>query len=119
MAAIAASLVDFLVFGLLVHTGWMKVGPATATGMVCGGILAFVMGRTWVFDARQGAALGQGIRYGLVWIGNIVLSTLLVKALAVHVHYMVARVGVSVVMGLTYSYFMQRWFVFPHGATKR
>jgi putative flippase GtrA len=118
LAAIAASLADFLLFFLLVHTGGMKVAPATTTGMVCGGILAFALGRTWVFDAREGMAAGQVIRYALVWVGNIAISTFLVKTLAMYVHYMVARVGVSIMMGLTYSYFLQRWFVFPPRAVK-
>lgn len=114
LAAIGASGLDFALFFLLVHTGWMEVAPATVTGMVCGGALAFAVGRTWVFGAQEGAPLGQVVRYVLVWVGNIALSTLAVNWLVnrIGVHYMVARVGVSVVMGLTYSYFLQRWFVF-------
>lgn len=120
VAAIVASLLDFLLFFLLVHTGWMEVAPATVTGMVCGGALAFAMGRNWVFGAREGAPAGQVIRYILVWTGNIALSTALVNWLVkgLDVQYMVARVSVSIVMGLTYSYFLQRWFVFPRGAVK-
>lgn len=115
MAAIAASLLDFALVFVLVQWARMNVSAATAVGMVCGGALAFVLGRGWAFEATSGAAGGQVFRYALVWVGNIVFSTILVGWVAGWhgVHFMVARVGVSVVMGLTYSYFLQRLFVFP------
>ena len=115
LAAIAASLLDFALFFALVHWAGMNVAAATAIGMVFGGALAFAMGRGWVFDATGGAAAGQVLRYALVWAGNILFSTVLVSWVAgwPGVHFMAARVGVSIVMGLTYSYFLQRLFVFP------
>ena len=115
LAAIAASLLDFALVFVLVRWAGMNVSAATAVGMVCGGTLAFIRGRGWAFEATSGAATGQIVRYALVWIGNIAISTALVGWVAgwPGVHFIVARVSVSIVMGLTYSYFLQRWFVFP------
>jgi putative flippase GtrA len=114
VASIVASALDYVIFFLLVHFGWMEVAAATVTGMICGGVLNFAMGRTWVFGARDQGTARQVARYILVWVGNIVLTTagvyVLVKGL--DVHYMVAKVGVSVLMGVSYNYILQKRFVF-------
>ena len=116
VASILASALDYLVFFLLVHFWGMDVVPATVTGTVCGGVLNFAMGKTWVFHAGEAGTRRQAARYILVWVGNIILTTAGVYALVqgLGVHYMVAKVGVSVLMGVSYNYFLQKWFVFAH-----
>jgi len=130
LAAIAASLLDYALFFVLVRWIGATASASTAIGMVCGGVLAFFLGRGWAFQATTGDAGGQVLRYALVWLGNIALSALLVGWLAgwlgvrpliagrPGINPLIARVGVGVVMGLTYSYFMQRWFVFPKTAAQ-
>jgi putative flippase GtrA len=86
---------------------------ASVAGTVAGGVLNFYMGRVWVFHAQDRATRNQAIRYLLVWVGNFALTTagvyLLLKG---GVHYLLAKVAVSVLMGLTYNYLLQKRFVF-------
>ena len=114
VAAIAASLLDYLVTFLSVQC--LRTDPVVASviGTLSGGILNFMMGRTWVFGARKQRMDGQMIRYMLVWMGSFVLNTagvyLLIRGGGVQ--YLIAKVSVSVLVGLTYNYLMQKRYVF-------
>lgn len=104
-ASLAASICDFLMTMLLVQVCKANVVMAAATGTVTGGIVNFLIGRNWVFNAgdtcrTQNAerqtqpnklyfALGlkrlafsgnsttvrQLWKYALVWAGNLFLNT--------------------------------------------
>jgi putative flippase GtrA len=114
VAAIAASLLDYLVTFLSVQC--LRTDPVVASviGTLSGGILNFMMGRTWVFGARKQRMDGQMIRYMLVWMGSFVLNTagvyLLIRGGGVQ--YLIAKISVSVLVGLTYNYLMQKRYVF-------
>jgi putative flippase GtrA len=73
-----------------------------------------MMGRTWVFGARKQRVDGQMVRYMLVWAGSFALNTagvyLLIRGGGVQ--YLIAKVSVSVLVGLTYNYLMQKRYVF-------
>lgn len=105
VASLAASLSDFLMTMLLVQWGQVNVVVAAASGTVTGGIVNFLIGRHWVFNAgdirgTQNAQrktqfnklyLAFGVKrlafsgnssagrqlwkYALVWTGNLFLNT--------------------------------------------
>ena len=116
-AAIIGSLVDFLVYALLVQlTGNTPamVSLATAEGAVCGGVVNFLIIRTWVFNEGQNKKHVQVIRYILVWAGSILLNSsgMYLITYFTTINYAIARILVSVLVGVFYNYFLQKRFVF-------
>ena len=117
-AAITGSAVDFLVFTVMVQlTGNTpdQLSLATAIGAFCGGLLNFIIVRKWVFSEGQKGAHVQAGRYILVWAGSILLNSrgmYLITTYFTHINFLVARVLVSVLVGVFYNYFLQKRFVF-------
>ncbi len=116
VASLSAATLDFGMYFGLVHFLGLDVLPATILSTLTGGILNFLMGRTWVFGAEKGAMDGQLVKYILVWSGSFVLNTagvyILVKGMGVH--YLIAKVCVAVAVGVSYNYFLQKRYVFAH-----
>jgi len=117
LAAIIGSIADFLIYALLVQlTGHSPamVSLATAEGAVCGGIVNFIIARKWVFNEGQGSTTVQVARYILVWTGSILLNAAGMYLLTYFtpVHYIIARILVSILVGVFYNYFLQKRFVF-------
>ncbi len=111
-----ASFADYLVTIFLVSFFRFDVVIASTTGTVCGGILNFLIGRTWVFESRKRKVHQQAMRYGLVWVGNLILNTggmyLLTKLLKIQ--YVVAKIFVSLIVGFCYNYTLQKKYVFKN-----
>lgn len=116
-AAISGSAVDFLVFTVMVL--WLGKAPdmvslATAIGAFCGGLVNFIIVRKWVFNEGQKRAHVQAGRYILVWAGSILLNSsgMWLVTYFTTLNFAVARVLVSVLVGVTYNYSLQKRFVF-------
>ena len=113
-ASLIASGVDFAIMLLCVELFdiWYIFG--SVTGSISGACTHFLLGRKWVFDARQGRVSLQMARYLAVWTGHIILSNIGIYLLTnfVRVYYAASKVIVAVVMGLSYSYLLQRKYVF-------
>ena len=111
-----ASFFDYLVTIFLVSFFGIDVVVSSATGTVCGGILNFFIGRTWVFESRKRKVHQQAVRYGIVWTGNLVLNTggiyVLTKLLLIH--YLPAKLFVSLIVGFGYNYVLQKKYVFKN-----
>src|SRR5687767_7594604 len=111
-----ATFFDYLTTIALVNFFKVDVVKAAATGTVCGGIINFLIGRTWVFEARGPKVHKQAVRYGIVWGGNLVLNIsgmyLLTKLLKVH--YVVSKLFVSLLVGFCYNYTLQKRYVFKN-----
>jgi len=56
----------------------------------------------------------QVLKYILIWNGNLALSTLGVFIVThyIGVNYIVAKIMIAVVMGVSYNYLLQKKFVF-------
>lgn len=118
-SSLIATGVDFLVVLFISHTtgGW-TVG-ANMAGTFAGGIANFTINRQWVFNKDKGAIGGQALRYGITWVGNMLLNAAGVW-IALHFtgwHKDLEKVAavkmfVSLLIGFTYSYIMQKRFVF-------
>lgn len=111
-----ASFLDYLVTIFLVSFFRVDVVVASTTGTVCGGIINFFIGRNWVFESRKKKVHQQAFRYGLVWTGNLALNTggmyILTKIMAVH--YVFAKIFVSLIVGFCYNYVLQKKYVFKN-----
>jgi putative flippase GtrA len=96
-ASIIGSLADFLVSILLheVFHCWYIV--ANISGNICGAVIQFILSRNWAFEA-----------------GNILLQTAGVYVLKnyFNLSYILSKTIASVMIGLTYNYFVQKKFVF-------
>jgi putative flippase GtrA len=113
-ASLTASLVDFLTTILLVELlhCWYLWG--TAAGTIAGGITYFLLGRTWVFSAAERKMLPQMVRYLLIWTGYLLLNAGAVFLITHYasVNYIFSKMGVSVLLGVSYNYGFQKYFVF-------
>ncbi len=113
-ASLAATIVDFAVFIVLtaIFNCWYLA--ASITGTISGGITNFLLGRVWVFDALHGKMTRQAFKYLLVWMGNLLLVSggVFVVKEYVGLTPLVSKIIVSLIVGFTYNYLLQKKFVF-------
>jgi len=112
--AITATSVDFLVtIGLKELAGLWYVG-STATGALCGAVTSFVLLRKWAFQKNEERWHGQAARYVIASGTSLLLNTggvwLLTEVF--DIQYVVSKIIVAVLMGLTVNYLMFKHFVF-------
>ena len=103
----STTIVSVQLFGI-----WYLAG--SITGTIAGGWLNFRIGRRWVFKSDDQNVYRQLFKYFLVWAGNLILVTLGVFALThlARLNYILSKILVSLVVGSTYHYWMQKRFVF-------
>jgi putative flippase GtrA len=113
-ASLAATIVDFAVFILLttVFNCWYLA--ASITGTISGGITNFLLGRVWVFDALHSKMTRQAFKYLLVWMGNLLLVSggVFVVKEYIGLTPLLSKIIVSLIVGFTYNYLLQKKFVF-------
>lgn len=113
-ASLAATGFDFLTTIVLVNVfGWWYLA-ASVTGTIAGGLLNFMMGRLWAFNAADGRIEWQFIKYVLVWTGNLLLNAAGVFIITQYIglSYVISKIITSVVVGIGYNYVLQKKFVF-------
>jgi putative flippase GtrA len=114
IASLVASLVDFWVTIILKEWMGFWYVAASATGTTLGGVTNFVIGRQWVFKSFNRQAEIQLLRYILVWLGYLILTTSGVYLLTHYtpMTYLISKVIVSLFMAISYNYPLQKKFVF-------
>ncbi|MFT3683273.1 MAG: GtrA family protein [Ferruginibacter sp.] len=88
---------------------------ATIAGNITGAVLQFYLSRNWVFsNSKKNTAGPQLFRFILMWAGNILLSALLTYLLTqnMQLHYLLSKLLVSVILGLSYTYYVSKKIVF-------
>lgn len=112
--SLLASAVDFLVTILCVQLWHSWYVLASLTGAVCGGLVNFVVARTWTFSASNQPVGQQMGRFFLVWVGNAGINAagLFIATHFLDVQYLLAKTVVSVLVGVSYNYLFQKDFVF-------
>lgn len=116
LASLIASVSDFVMTVLLVQVCKAPVVLAAAAGTVTGGIINFLIGRHWVFDAGDNKAARQAAKYALVWTGNLMLNAggVYVLTNGVGWHYTISKVVASLLVAFLYNYPLQKHFVFSN-----
>lgn len=114
VASLSASIIDFLttlVCTQVFHV-WYVLG--SVIGTTAGGIVNFMMGRNWVFGAKERNINLQIFKYIIVWVGNLLLTTAGVYLVThyLHVNYILSKIIVSATVGTGYNFLMQKKFVF-------
>jgi putative flippase GtrA len=114
IASLIASLFDWLVTISMVTFFHMDEVIGSIVGTICGGILNFIIGRTWVFQSRTDKVHDQAFRYFIVWVGNLILnaSGMYLLTRIFNIHYLISKVIVSLAVGFGYNYVLQKKFVF-------
>lgn len=114
MASFMASGIDYCCTILCVELLHLWPVWASALGTMAGGYTNFSIGRNWVFQQGNEALRRQLMRYLLVWLGYLFLMTSAVFLLThfTDTNYVVAKIGVSVILAVSYNYPLQKKFVF-------
>ena len=114
IAAILASLADFLFTFLLKYIGHIDAVLASILGTIFGGVINFLIGRVWVFKTSQTNFSEQGKKYFLIWLGNLLLNAsgvyLLIKIMGVQ--YLIAKMITAITVAIGYNYPLQKGYVF-------
>lgn len=113
-ASIAGSVLDYLLTIVLVsvlHWGYVL---ASLSGNILGAVTLFVLCRNWIFRPEKGNIRVQVIRFMLVFAGNMLLASIGIYLLThyFHIQYILSKTIVSVLLGVSYNYVMQKKFVF-------
>lgn len=118
-SSLIASGADFLVTLAAVKLFALWYLAASIAGTVIGGMINFYINRNWVFNATNKALKWQVLKYILVWFGNLALVTAGVYLLThfYHLNYMLSKVLVSISVGISYNYIMQKQFIFSVNET--
>jgi len=113
-ASLLASGADFTVTFLLVNLGILWYLPASITGAVCGGLVSFAVSKNWAFAADKKPVASQFSRFVLVWLGSTVANAtgLFIATHLFGVQYLIAKVGVGILVGVSYNYVLQKDFIF-------
>ena len=113
-ALICGSIADFLCTWVLVDVlnCWYIWG--NASGNILGAIAQFLLSRYWVFVQVTHKPAAQIRKFILMWVGNILLSAVGIYLFThfAHLHYLISKLLVSVLLGVTYTYLLSKNFVF-------
>lgn len=113
-ASLIATGADFGATILLVQVFGVWDALGSVLGNVVGAVVNFTVSRHWVFAAAHVPHGHQLWRYGVVWLGYIALSFALFVGITsqVEIHYVVVKIGVAIVLSVSYNYVLQKRFVF-------
>ena len=113
---IAGSLADFLVTILLVQVFQCWYITGNAAGNITGATAQFILSRNWIFNAdrQKSTTWVQLIKFVVMWVGNIALSAFGVYLLThnIHLHYLLSKLIVFPLLGVSYNYLVCKNFVF-------
>jgi putative flippase GtrA len=113
LASLIASFLDYLITILAVQIFGMNVVLSSFLGNVFGGILNFMLGRNWVFKAKDSGRMNQAEKYLVVWGGNLLLNSCGMYLFEkIGLYYVVAKTITSLAVSFAYNYPMQKRYVF-------
>lgn len=113
-ASVAGSIVDYLVTIILVSWFHCWYLEASIAGNFLGATTLFILCRNWIFRRDKGSVHLQIMRFILVFVGNMILASIGIYILThfLKVHYIISKTILSVLLGISYNYIMQKKFVF-------
>jgi putative flippase GtrA len=113
-ASILGSGLDYFTTIILTESFNLPYIESSFAGNVTGGILQFFLCRTWAFTGNSGKIKIQILRFIIVFCGNLILSAIGLFFLARYlgINYLISKTIVSIVLGVSYNYLLQNFFVF-------
>lgn len=114
VAAIIATMVDFLVLIFLTEIIAVWYVESTAIGALCGAITNFIICRYWAFANSSNHLTNQIVKYLLVSAGSLILNTLFVYLLTDYAgyNYTVSKIITAIVVAIFYNFTLQKYVVF-------
>ena len=114
IGSIIGSVADFLVTILCTELGFSWYLVSSILGNCAGGSIQFALSKRWIFKNSKSGIPVQLFKYIIFFLGNILLSAAGIYAFTqfLHIHYIVSKLLSSVLLGLSYNYYMQKYFVF-------
>jgi putative flippase GtrA len=114
VGSILGSAADFGVTILCTELGLSGYLISNILGNCAGGSIQFALSRRWIFKKSKSGIPVQLVKYLLFFSGNILLSAggMYTFTQYLHLHYIVSKLLCSVLLGLTYNFYMQKYFVF-------
>lgn len=114
VASFSATLIDFSITYALTSFAELSYIFSSATGVICGGIINFLLGRYWVFNATKERKVKQVPKYILVWISSMLLNMggLVLLTEVFGFYYLISKAITSVIVGVIFNYNIQKTFVF-------
>lgn len=114
VSSLAGSVADFLVSITLVNGFHIWYIYGNAAGNLSGSLIQFFLSRSWVFKNNQSNLFIQLAKYSLFWAGNILLQAGMVYLLkqVFGMGFLLSKMLASLIAGLTYNYYGQKFFVF-------
>lgn len=111
-----ATALDASVAAALVYAFASDPRAATALGSLAGGVVSFALSRIWAFEAHDSSAAPQLARYAFASLSTAALNTGGVALFAIlNVPFPIAWALTRIVVFSTWSYPLQRDFVFARG----
>jgi putative flippase GtrA len=113
-ASVAGSIVDYLVTIILASGFHYWYLESSIVGNIFGAATLFILCRNWIFRRGKASVRLQIIRFILVFAGNMILASIGIYILThfLKVHYIISKTIMSVLLGVSYNYIMQKKFVF-------
>lgn len=114
LSSLTATAVDFLLTVLLKEFFGVWYVIANILGVIAGGVTNFYINRDWVFNGDENELRRQATRYFITWCGNFLLNAFGVWLLTQygHTNYIVSKIVVSLIVGWSYNYVLQKNYVF-------
>ncbi|MDR3706448.1 MAG: GtrA family protein [Paludibacteraceae bacterium] len=114
VASFLSSVVDFSITYLLTSFAGVWYILSTTSGVFAGGLVNFLLGRYWVFNARNGKKLDQVFKYILIWASSMLLnlSGTIFFTEVMGMYYMVSKLLTGILVGILFNYNLQKAFVF-------
>jgi putative flippase GtrA len=112
--SILGNAADFLVTILCTELGLSWYLISNIMGNCAGGTIQFALSRQWIFKKNSSGITGQFLKFLLFFLGNILLSAAGIYFFTqfLHTHYIISKLLCSIILGLTYNYYIQKYFVF-------
>lgn len=114
VASILGSAADYAATILLTEIFRCPYLISNFLGNILGGTVQFNLCRHWVFKNVDGKMPVQAIRFILAFSGNLVLSAAGVYLMTrfLGFNYIISKTITSILLGVTYNYFVQKKYVF-------
>lgn len=114
VVSLISTAVDFFISILLVHYLSLYYVTATSLGSLAGAMTSFTLGRNWAFLNRHGHIRKQVLRFMVINLFSIFANTTGVFFFkeSFDIPFIVSRIIVSILIGVFFNFFMNRYFVF-------